>query len=338
MGDAIRMHPVALVGAGPGDPDLLTVKALRLIRAADVVVYDRLVSEAILDLVPSGTMRIFAGKRAKKHYMPQSEINELLSSLALAGRKTVRLKGGDPFTFGRGSEEAEYLARNGLPFEVVPGISASGGCAAYAGIPLTHRDIATNVKFITGHRRDGRDLDFNWDLFTDPEQTLVVYMGLQNIEFISEGLIAAGMDRSTPAAAIQKGTLPDQKTSISTIGELPRRVVEDGFGAPTLIVVGRVVALADQLAWRNTGEANENESGNFRLTRDLRRKGADSGRPWLHPVRERQDDDRGSRRRHRDAGNSPNCLNRLSIGQAVAEQLSRQPARQSCGRRSELRL
>ena len=262
MGDAIRMHPVALVGAGPGDPDLLTVKALRLIRAADVVVYDRLVSEAILDLVPSEPCG-FSPANGQKNITCRSpkSMNCSPRSLLRDGRPSASRAA--TLTFGRGSEEAEYLARNGLPFEVVPGISASGGCAAYAGIPLTHRDIATNVKFITGHRRDGRDLDFNWDLFTDPEQTLVVYMGLQNIEFISEGLIAAGMDRSTPAAAIQKGTLPDQKTSISTIGELPRRVVEDGLGAPTLIVVGRVVALADQLAWRNTGEANENGSEIF---------------------------------------------------------------------------
>lgn len=263
MSNSLKIQPVSLVGAGPGDPDLLTIKALRLIQSADVVVYDRLVSDAILDLIPPGTTRIFAGKRAKRHYMPQNEINELLVSLAQSGRKTVRLKGGDPFTFGRGSEEAESLAALGLPFEVIPGITASSGCTAYAGIPLTHRDLATSVRFITGHRRDGQDLDFDWKELADARQTLVIYMGLQNIERIAASLIKAGLEGATPAAAIQKGTLKDQKTCITTLGDLPHRVVEDGFGAPTLIVIGQVVSLAHQLSWYQGGEAISDGSENF---------------------------------------------------------------------------
>lgn len=241
--------PVMIVGAGPGDPDLLTVKALRLIQEVDVVVYDRLVSDAILELIPAGTTRMFAGKTAHQHYMPQDEINELLVSLAESGRRVMRLKGGDPFVFGRGGEEAVHLARHGIPFEVVPGITASTGCAARSGIPLTHRGVSRSVTFVTGHRQDGKELDLNWKNLADPESTLVVYMGLTNIEEISRELISAGLPGYTPAAAIEKGTTPEQRTVITTLAELPDCVRSENFQAPTLLIIGEVVKFADSLSW-----------------------------------------------------------------------------------------
>ncbi len=242
---------VYLVGAGPGDPDLLTVRALRLIQSVEVVVYDRLVSEPILDLIPTGATRIFAGKAARNHHMPQSEINDLLVSLAKAGRTVVRLKGGDPFIFGRGSEEAERLVNEAIPFEVVPGITASAGCTAYAGIPLTHRGLAPHgVRFITGHRQDGKTLDLDWTTLADKGMTLVIYMGLTNVVEIAGRLIAHGLPADTPAAAIQNGTTPDQRTMLTTLENLPECVEKSGLEAPTLFVIGQVVSLADALAWR----------------------------------------------------------------------------------------
>ena len=241
--------PVSIVGAGPGDPDLLTVKALRLIRQADVVVYDRLVSQEILDLIPAGTTRIFAGKAARNHHMPQEEINELLLNLSRAGRKVVRLKGGDPLVFGRGSEEAEHLANNGVSFEIVPGITASFGCTAYAGIPLTHRALARGVRFVTGHLKDGTSLDLNWQSLADPETTLVIYMGLTNVARISRELIAHGLPADTPAAAIEKGTTPDQRTVLTTVAGLPECVEKEQLKSPTLLVIGRVVSMAESLSW-----------------------------------------------------------------------------------------
>ena len=241
---------VFIVGAGPGDPDLLTVKALRLLQEADVVVYDRLVSSQILDLIPAGTTRIFAGKASRNHHMPQDEINELLLNLALAGRRVVRLKGGDPLVFGRGSEEAVHLAERGVPFEIVPGITASFGCTAYAGIPLTHRELARGVRFVTGHLKDGRSLDLNWQSLADPETTLVIYMGLTNVEIISRELIAHGLPADTPAAAIEKGTTPEQRTVLTTVGGLPECIEKAQLKSPTLLVIGRVVSLAESLSWR----------------------------------------------------------------------------------------
>jgi uroporphyrin-III C-methyltransferase/precorrin-2 dehydrogenase/sirohydrochlorin ferrochelatase/uroporphyrin-III C-methyltransferase len=240
---------VYLVGAGPGDPDLLTIKALRLIQAADVVVYDRLVSQAVLDLIPQGATRIFAGKASRQHAIPQEEINELLVNLARSGRTVVRLKGGDPFVFGRGSEEAVHLARNGITFEVVPGITASSGCSAYAGIPLTHRGLARSVRFVTGHAQEGVGLDLNWAKMADPDCTLVIYMGLTNLERIVAELTAAGLPADTPAAAIENGTTADQRTLVSSLAELPARVAAAGFQAPTLLVIGKVATLAEELAW-----------------------------------------------------------------------------------------
>jgi uroporphyrin-III C-methyltransferase/precorrin-2 dehydrogenase/sirohydrochlorin ferrochelatase/uroporphyrin-III C-methyltransferase len=241
---------VYLVGAGPGDPELLTVKAARLLERADAVVYDRLVSDAVLDLVPRGTMRIYVGKATGAHHLSQDEINELLLRLARPGRVVVRLKGGDPFIFGRGSEEAAYLARHSVPFAVVPGITAAAGCAAAAGIPLTHRGLATGVRFLTGHCCAGRGLELDWQSLADPETTLVVYMGLANLPEISARLIAAGLPAATPAAAIASGTTPEQRVCSATLGDLPDRMRAEGLEAPVLIVIGRVV---EAMAWLNGG-------------------------------------------------------------------------------------
>lgn len=243
------IHPVFLVGAGPGDPDLLTVKARRLIDAVDVVVYDKLVADPILALFPAATEKVFAGKQAFNHYMPQEKINDVLVELAKAGRKVMRLKGGDPFVFGRGGEEALHLAANGIPFEIVPGITSSAGCAAYAGIPLTHRDLAHGVRFVTGHTQGPDGLGLNWQSLADPDTTLVVYMGVTNVEKITDRLIAAGMPATTPAAAINQGTRPDQTVLTTTLETLPKHVAEAGLKGPTLLVIGRVVDLSERLAW-----------------------------------------------------------------------------------------
>jgi uroporphyrin-III C-methyltransferase/precorrin-2 dehydrogenase/sirohydrochlorin ferrochelatase/uroporphyrin-III C-methyltransferase len=243
------MGRVALVGAGPGDPELLTVKALRLIGEAEVVVFDRLVSPEVLALIPPGTSRVYAGKAMGDHALVQDEINELLVGLARSGRRVVRLKGGDPLVFGRGSEEALHLARQGIPFEVVPGISSASGCATYAGIPLTHRGLATGVQFVTGHARDGRPLDHDWKKLADPATTLVFYMGLTSLPVIARELMAAGLPAETPAAAIENGTTQRQRRVLGTLATLPSAVGEARLKAPTLIVIGRVVALANMLDW-----------------------------------------------------------------------------------------
>ncbi len=241
--------PVYLVGAGPGDPDLLTIKALRLLGQADVVVYDRLVSDPILELIPAGTTRIFAGKTAKNHYMPQDEINELLVSLAITNHCVVRLKGGDPFVFGRGGEEAIYLAQHGVPFEVVPGITSSAGGTAYAGIPLTHRDCAHSVRFVTGHTQSDGEPELNWKSLADPDTTLVVYMGVTNAPIIAQRLIEAGLSAETPAAAINMATRPDQKVLRTTLARLPDEIVQASLSGATLLVIGKVVDLADLIDW-----------------------------------------------------------------------------------------
>lgn len=241
--------PVYLVGAGPGDPDLLTVKAFRLIKQADVVVYDRLVSASILELIPAGTKRIFAGKAARDHYMPQGDINELLVTLAKAGHSVLRLKGGDPFVFGRGGEEAVHLAQNNIPFEVVPGITSSAGCAAYAGIPLTHRDHAHSVRFVTGHTHIGDEPELNWASLADPDTTLVVYMGVTNARIIADRLIEAGLSADTPAAAINMGTRPEQKVIRTNLSSLPDQIQTAGLSGATLLVIGGVVQLADIIDW-----------------------------------------------------------------------------------------
>ncbi len=240
---------VSIVGAGPGDPELMTLKAVRLLQAADVVVYDRLVSDEIMKMIPEGTTRTFAGKAARNHHMAQDDINQLLVDLAREGKKVVRLKGGDPFIFGRGSEEAEVLAQNGVDFEIVPGITASAGCGAYGGIPLTHRGLATGVRFVTGHCRNGEHLDLNWQSLADPMTTLVVYMGLINIDKISEELIKAGLAADTPAAAIERGTTADQRTILTNLGELPSCIRRAELVAPSLLIIGQVVQLAHTIGW-----------------------------------------------------------------------------------------
>ena len=247
-----QVSRVYLVGAGPGDPSLLTVRGRQLIDEADIVVYDRLVSKEILDSIPPGTTRIFAGKAARDHFMPQEEVNELLVRLARSGRRVVRLKGGDPFIFGRGSEEAVHLVEHGISFEVVPGVTAAMGCAARSGIPLTHRGVSRSVTFVAGHCQDGKELDLNWKSLADPDQTLVIYMGLANIERISHELISAGLPGYTLAAVIERGTTPEQRTVITTVADLADCVKTENMQAPTLLVIGEVVKFSDSLSWATT--------------------------------------------------------------------------------------
>jgi uroporphyrin-III C-methyltransferase/precorrin-2 dehydrogenase/sirohydrochlorin ferrochelatase/uroporphyrin-III C-methyltransferase len=239
---------VYIVGAGPGDPDLLTLKAARLLSEADVVVYDRLVSDPILSLIPPGTTRIFAGKMARRHHMPQQEINGLLVALARGGKTVVRLKGGDPYLFGRGGEEALHLAASGVPFTVVPGVTSASGCTASAGIPLTHRDMAHGVHYVAGHTKNEEPLSLDWQRLADPETTLVVYMGRTNVLDISTGLMAHGLAGETPAAAIINGTRSDQRVLHATLATLPDVMTPIPAAAATLIIIGRVVGLARTIA------------------------------------------------------------------------------------------
>ena len=245
----VTVHPVMLVGAGPGDPDLLTIKAHRLLSEVDVVVHDRLVAAEILALIPETTELMFAGKKASKHYMPQEETNQLLVDLALSGKRVMRLKGGDPFVFGRGGEEALHLVKNNIPFEVVPGITSSAGCAAYAGIPLTHRDLAHGVRFVTGHTKGEETLDLDWRSLADPDTTLVVYMGLSNAKPISEKLLEHGMPDDLPVAIINMGTRPNQRTITTTIGRMATTAAEAEVKGATLFVIGHVVSLSNELDW-----------------------------------------------------------------------------------------
>jgi uroporphyrin-III C-methyltransferase len=240
---------VSLVGAGPGDAELLTIKALRLLQLADVVVYDRLVSAEILDLIPAGISRIAVGKSPGKHCVPQHQINDILVSLARAGRHIVRLKGGDPYLFGRGGEEVLALRRHHISFEVVPGITAASACGAYCGIPLTHRSLSRGVHFITGHFSNDEPLDIDWAKVADPDSTLVIYMGLANLSLISASLIQAGLLASTPAAAIENGTTTRQRRVLSTLAQLDVDVTAAGVMAPAMIIIGNVVSLAHELDW-----------------------------------------------------------------------------------------
>ena len=250
-----RAGIVHLVGAGPGDPDLLTLRAAKVIAQADAVVYDRLVADAIVDLAPKHADRIYVGKRRSAHTLPQDEISAVLVRLARAGRRVVRLKGGDPFVFGRGGEEMEALARNGIAFEVVPGVTAALGVAAYAGIPLTHRDHAQAVTFVTGHLKDGT-MDLDWPALARPRHTLVVYMGLLGLPVLARELIAHGLSARTPAAIVQAGTTAAQRIVVGTLADLPARARAADLAPPTLIIVGDVVGLRESLAWFESAAAH----------------------------------------------------------------------------------
>lgn len=239
---------VYLIGAGPGVADLLTFRALRLMQQADVVVYDHLVSPDIIDLARRDSEKIYVGKRRKNHTLPQDAINVLLADLAKAGKRVARLKGGDPFIFGRGGEEIETLMQEGISFQVVPGITAASGCAAYAGIPLTHRDHAQSCTFVTGHLKDD-SINLNWTQLAAPNQTIVVYMGLVGLEKICQSLIAHGSPKDLPVALIQQGTTINQRVVSGTLADLPDKITGLDITPPTLVIIGTVVALHDKLNW-----------------------------------------------------------------------------------------
>ncbi len=244
-------HPlgeVYLVGAGPGDPDLLTFRALRLLQMADVVVYDRLVAPPILDLARRDAEQIYVGKERDNHALSQENINQLLVRLAKEGKRVVRLKGGDPFIFGRGGEEIATLMENGVTFQVVPGITAASGCATYSGIPLTHRDYAQSVVFVTGHLQDG-SVNLNWKALAHPHQTIVFYMGLHGAGIVAKRLVEHGLPESTPVALIQQGTTQNQRVVVTELGKMAETVRLEQLKPPTIIIVGEVVQLHETLQW-----------------------------------------------------------------------------------------
>lgn len=243
----MEIGSVHLVGAGPGDPELLTLKAARLIGEAQVLIYDALVSDEIMARVNPAAERIYAGKKRSEHALPQEEINALLIAQARRGKRVVRLKGGDPYTFGRGGEEAEALADAGIPVEVVPGITAAAGVAAYAGIPLTHRDYARSCVFVAGHLKDGSTA-LDWPAIARRQQTIAIYMGLNSLPVLCEKLMEHGLPADWPAAIVQRGTTPQQRTVTGTLATLPRLAAEARLKAPTLILIGEVVKLHDKLA------------------------------------------------------------------------------------------
>ena len=241
---------VYLVGAGPGDPELLSFKALRLMQKADIVIYDRLVSRPIMNLIRQDAEKIYVGKQRADHTMPQENINHLLARLALEGKKVLRLKGGDPFIFGRGGEEIESLIKDDIPFQIVPGITAASGCASYAGIPLTHRDYSQACIFVTGHLRDGT-VNLNWKMLAHEKQTLIFYMGMHGSKIICEELVKHGLKKQTPAALIVKGTTEDQEVIIGDLESMPEIILKNKIIPPTLLIIGDVVKLHNKLKWFN---------------------------------------------------------------------------------------
>ena len=247
-GDEPPSGEVYLVGTGPGDPDLLTFRALRLMQQADVVLYDRLIGDGMLNLVRRDAERIYVGKLPQDHSVPQEEIGNMLIRLASEGKRVLRLKGGDPFVFGRGGEEIEALSENGIAFQVIPGVTAAVGCASYSGIPLTHRDHAQSCVFVTGHEKNG-NLDLNWSSLIQPRQTVVVYMGLSSMGAITGGFMANGADPATPAAVIENGTRAGQRVITGTLESLKNKSDAAGIKSPALIIIGSVVTLRDKLSW-----------------------------------------------------------------------------------------
>lgn len=243
---------VYIVGSGPGNLELLTLRAARLIGEADAIVHDHLIADGVLDLARPEAEKIYVGKESSNHTVPQNELNRLLVRLARAGKQVVRLKGGDPFVFGRGGEEIETLVEAGIPFEVVPGVTAAAGCAAYAGIPLTHRDHAQSVAFATGHLKDGT-VNLDWPSLTRPRQTVVFYMGVGGLAEICRQLIAHGLPEDHPAAVVQSGTTSRQRVLTADLATLPDKVDVAGITAPALIIVGTVVRLQQKLAWFRPG-------------------------------------------------------------------------------------
>jgi uroporphyrin-III C-methyltransferase/precorrin-2 dehydrogenase/sirohydrochlorin ferrochelatase len=246
-----RLGEVYLVGGGPGDPDLLTFRALRLMQLCDVVVYDRLVGQGIMNLVRRDAERIYVGKMPQQHIVPQEEISQMLVRLAKEGKRVLRLKGGDPFIFGRGGEEIEALAAEKIPFQVVPGITAASGCSTYAGIPLTHRDHAQACVFTTDHVRDCV-LDVDWDVLLRPNQTVAIYMGLSNTPHLCKGFLERGADPNLPVAVIDNGTRPEQRVITATVSTLCDTLKDADFKGPAMIIVGTVVNLREKLSWYKT--------------------------------------------------------------------------------------
>jgi uroporphyrin-III C-methyltransferase len=251
---------VTLVGAGPGDPELLTLKAVKALQAAKLVLYDHLVSPAVLDFLPPDADRVYVGKESSRHTLPQASIIELMLRLARSGRAVLRLKGGDGYIFGRGGEEAQALAAAGIPFTVVPGLTAAQGAAASVGIPLTHRDHACALVLATGHLRDNQGLDMDWPMLARPRQTVVLYMGVNNLPEICRQLTAHGLAGDTPAALVEKATLPDERCVTGTLAELPSLALQHQIRPPALIMIGSVVSLHTQLAQRSNVDLTSKQS------------------------------------------------------------------------------
>jgi uroporphyrin-III C-methyltransferase len=255
----LKAGEVALVGSGPGDAELLTIRAMRFIEQAEIAIYDRLVSDEILALLPENCERFYVGKEQAKHCVPQDKINQILVEQAKLGKKVLRLKGGDPFIFGRGGEEAEFMLQHGVSCHICPGVTAASGCTTYAGIPLTHRGVAQGCTFITGHMQNNGQLNLPWQSLTCPTQTVVFYMGINTLPKIAEQLVKHGRDINTPAALIRKGTQPEQRTYRGTIGNLAELVEKHNITPPTLIVIGDVVNQLTEKQLKTPGFLDAND-------------------------------------------------------------------------------